>query len=138
MESIPTAAEGHAACPIPFINCKPRDRRPPNRAPARGGHLALVVTEAVDLVGLRVQLRRTARASPRSTARDGRSLRAETLLTSAIQHWAEAQMSMPDDLDDRGEVGRGKSAAALLELLRFRTEIPALWSLRVVPLDPAC
>jgi len=35
MESIPTAAEGHAACPIPFIHCKPRDRRPPNRAPAR-------------------------------------------------------------------------------------------------------
>ena len=37
MESIPTPAEGHAACPIPFINCKPRDLRPHNRAPAEFG-----------------------------------------------------------------------------------------------------
>ena len=34
MESIPTHAEGHAACPILFIHCEPRDRRPPDRDPA--------------------------------------------------------------------------------------------------------
>jgi len=35
METCPTHAEGHAACPIPFINCKPRDLRPHNKAPDR-------------------------------------------------------------------------------------------------------
>ncbi len=89
-----TIAEGHAACYISYRRlqaaCASASQHAPDQAEVTTSSIIdlishLVVAEAVDLDGLRAQLRRTARAHRSPPARGGRSLRAETFLLES-QH----------------------------------------------------